>query len=94
MKTKKLKGILIVTAVIVVAGYSVYVNQEKEPLTGVMLENVEALAGDESGSDPNIFYGKILKKCKDDNGRLIGETCTDGRPEDQCKLSAVWGECN
>lgn len=42
----KIRSILIV-AVIAIAGYGVYANQQKNNLPNIMLENVEALAGAE-----------------------------------------------
>ena len=40
-------SILLVAAFTMVAGYSVYQSQQKEQLSDIALENVEALANDE-----------------------------------------------
>ena len=40
---------LLVAAFTLVAGYSVYQSQQKEQLSDIALENVEALAGGEGG---------------------------------------------
>lgn len=49
MRKKSFKAALI-AAVVAVAGYGVYANQTKDQtMSDIMLENVDALAGDESG---------------------------------------------
>lgn len=93
MRTKKLKGILIATTIITVAGYSVYANQEKESLSEIMLANIEALAVDEI--DPNKAYGYELQNCYDDEERITGAHCV--QVEDKtasCRYSSAWGKCN
>lgn len=42
---------LLVAAFTLAAGYSVYQSQQKEQLSDIALENVEALAGGESNGD-------------------------------------------
>ena len=52
MKKNFLK-VALVAAVAAMAGYGVYANQTKEMMSDVMLENVEALATDESSQTYN-----------------------------------------
>ena len=45
---KNIMKVALVAAVAAMAGYGVYAHQTKEMMSDVMLENVEALATDES----------------------------------------------
>lgn len=78
---------------IIIARYGVYRNQsEKEPLSDIMMANVEALAFDE-GFNPDVFEGYKLVDCMDGD-RRVGQTCKRSYPEDQCNRKFVWGDCN
>ena len=78
-----------------IAGYGVYTNQEVNPLSDLVLANVEALAMEEEPIDPNKAYGYELQNCYDDEGeRIIGASCT--QVEDRkasCSYSSAWGKC-
>ncbi len=58
---KNMMKVALVAAVAAMAGYGVYANQTKEMMSDVMLENVEALATDES----NQTYDKVDKIVKE-----------------------------
>lgn len=51
---KKIFAILIVTVVATFAGYNVYQSQRAEMMSGLMLANVEALAGGETGDGETV----------------------------------------
>lgn len=82
-----------VAAIAVVASYGVYANLKADNMSDLMLANVEALASGESDADPNTFYGYKATNCYDGD-RLVGATCAQTQPGDECKRSAVWGKCN
>lgn len=86
--------LVLAVILIFIAGYGVYKNQfEKEPLSDIMIANVEALAFDESeGFDPDVFEGHKLIDCMDGD-RRVGQTCERSYPEDQCNRKHAWGEC-
>ncbi|WP_288895314.1 NVEALA domain-containing protein [uncultured Bacteroides sp.] len=90
---KKIMKIAFVAAFAAVTGYGVYTNQRTETMSDLMLANVEALASGESDADPNTFYGYKATNCYDGD-RLVGATCAQTQPGDECKRSAVWGKCN
>ncbi len=58
---KNIMKVALVAAVAAMAGYGVYAHQSKEMMSDVMLENVEALATDES----NQTYDKVDKIVKE-----------------------------
>ena len=58
---KNMMKVALVAAVAAMAGYGVYAHQSKEMMSDVMLENVEALATDES----NQTYDKVDKIVKE-----------------------------
>ena len=93
MNVNAFKSVLLVM-LLLVAGYSVYRSQpEKEPLSDIMVANVEALAFDEyEGFNPDIFDGHKLVDCIVGD-RRVGQTCERMHPDDQCNRNFVWGDC-
>ena len=56
-------SILLVAAFTLVAGYSVYQSQQKEQLSDIALENVEALAGGEWDGDNTCHMDEVFWEC-------------------------------
>lgn len=48
MNAIHLKKVVATLIVVIIAGYGIYVNQKKETLSEIMIENIEALADNES----------------------------------------------
>ena len=72
---KKFTKLLFLVLCIVIAGYGAYASQKANPLSGLCLANVEALALDESDGgavDPNKAYGYKLTNCYDNNASERG----------------------
>ena len=65
-------SILLVAAFTLVAGYSVYQSQQKEQLSDIALENVEALAGGEVIVGPWYCVGEIGLCFADEQGVIWG----------------------
>jgi len=83
---------MVVTTIIVAAGMITYNTQvEKIHLSSIALENVEALARGESGSDPNISYNRRLIDCYNEYHQIIGHRCVDSYPGDECDLRQAKG---
>ena len=63
-------SILLVAAFTLVAGYSVYQSQQKEQMSDIALENVEALADEEIGKGVWIVtvYSPSYWECKPNGG--------------------------
>lgn len=92
---KKFYKYIAVVAIAATAGFTAYSTQgNKLHLSSLAIENVEALARGESGggADPNVSYGRGLTDCYED-GVKVGTKCMPTYPQDECKLSEVWGRC-
>ncbi len=62
---KKVVKLTFIAAVAVAAGYTAYSHSQKaETLSDLTLDNVEALASNESGGDCNGCYTTTLEFCK------------------------------
>lgn len=57
---KRIIKLSLVAVFACVAGYNVYQSQKQVELSGLMLENVEALAGDESGNNYEYPDGQSM----------------------------------
>lgn len=95
---KKFTKLLFLVLCIVVAGYGAYASQKANPLSGLCLANVEALALDESDGgavDPNKAYGYKLTNCYDKYGAAKGARCVDVMDQkSSCSYSSTWGKCD
>lgn len=76
---KKLISAAFVVAIALAAGYNVYNLQNKEALSDLALDNVEALANEESGTG---FYYRHTAKCPMPIEYKTSVSCTLGGNEE------------
>ena len=89
---KNILKVAFVAAIALVSGVNVFNSHKNVALSDVALANVEALSFDEI--NPNVSYGYYLEKCRDSNGRIIGEKCEPCFVyEPGCDNRKVWGDC-
>ena len=91
----KLVKIGFVAVFAAIAGYGVYTSQKNEFMSDLALANVEALAMDESDTDPNKAYGYKLTNCLDEYGAAKGAKCVSVQDNtSSCSYSSAWGKCD
>lgn len=60
---------------VAITGYGIYANQKAEPMSDLVLANVEALANDEGSGDFDCRWDSYLCICCDAYGIYLGCPC-------------------